>query len=67
MWTGKITAELIELFNKYAKQNGGTEPDEYDEIEFGETDEDYEEMLADVRECIKRKISLVELYGMEEG
>ena len=51
MWNGLVTDELNELFQQYAEQHNGIEPDEYEDIYYEEIS--YEEFVGYIRKCLR--------------
>lgn len=51
MWNGLVTDELNELFQRYAEQHNGIEPDEYEDIYYEEIS--YEEFVGYIRKSLE--------------
>lgn len=50
MWYGNMTPELKELYDAYYQVFGG-DPDEYDELEYGQSE--YDDYVRDIKEAIR--------------
>ena len=59
MWEGKVTEELRELFKKYAEENDGMPPDEYDELCYEAMT--YEEFVGFIKEALDRHCCIVDV------
>lgn len=57
MWKGKVTKELINLYEQYMEFSGGMPPDGYEELE-GCYNISYDEFIGYIKECIKQKKSM---------
>lgn len=51
MWNGKVTEELIHLFDEYAEIHHGCDPDEYDELCYDAMG--YEEFAGYIKEALR--------------
>lgn len=59
MWSGKATDELIELFNRYAEEHHGVDPDGYDELCYDAMS--YEQFVGFIREALEQGKELPEI------
>lgn len=59
MYSGKMTAELEELYHEYEKKFG-VEPDYYEEVDYGD---DYEEYMKDISKSLESGVQLPGLYA----
>lgn len=59
MWNGKVTEELRELFQQYAEEFNGAEPDEYDELCYDSMT--YEEFVGYIREALRTHRCIVDV------
>lgn len=59
MWTGKVTDELKELAQKYASENGGYFPDEYEELCYNAMT--YDEFVGYIKEALRRHCCIVDV------
>ena len=51
MWNGIMTEELEHLFDLYAEQHNGADPDEYDDVYYEEIS--YEEFIGYIQNCLE--------------
>ncbi len=58
MYKGKMTEELINLFNEYYGIFGCC-PDEYDDVEYFE--DGYDKFVEDIKKCLKKKKEIPEI------
>ena len=63
MWYGKDTKELIELKKQY-EEKFGYDPDGDIELEYGA--DEYDDYFEDMKEAIKRGITMIELDNERE-
>lgn len=59
MWNGIMTEELEHLFDLYAEQHNGVEPDEYDDVYYEEIS--YEEFIGYIQKCLETGEELPEV------
>lgn len=63
MWYGKDTKELKQLKREY-EEIYGANPDDYIDVEYG--DDEYDDYIKDIKECIKKRDTEIEdLYPLE--
>ena len=56
MWNGLVTDEVNELFQRYAEQHNGADPDEYDDIFYN--DLSYDEFVGYIRKCLETGLAM---------
>jgi len=56
MWKGLMTEELERLFDLYAEQHNGADPDEYEDIDYD--DISYEEFVGYIRKCLETGLAI---------
>ncbi len=59
MWNGIMTEELEHLFDLYAEQHNGADPDEYDDVYYEEIS--YEEFIGYIQKCLETGEELPEV------
>lgn len=51
MWNGKVTKELIQLFDEYLERFQGCDPDEYDDLCYDAMT--YEQFVGFIKESLR--------------
>lgn len=60
-----MTAELQNLYDEYEKK-WGRDPDFYEEVEYGDTDESYSEYVSDIKKALETNVELPDVCFDED-